>query len=267
MKFDIKRNMNPNTKHYSHEDLQLARTFSKKMYNEFSAFLKAVIVFGSTARQEDKNHGDIDIMIVVDDVSIVLTPALVETYRILTEKMISQVSTRLHIITLKLSAFWDYVRTSDPVAVNILRDGVALIDTGFFEPLQALLQRGRIRPTSESVWAYFSRAPRTLTNSRWHIIRATVDLYWAVIDSAHAALMKQGVVPPSPSHVGDMMKEVLVLKKLVDKKYVFVMDMFYKLMKQIDHREIKFITGQQYEQYRVQAEDFVNAMRAIVEKR
>lgn len=267
MKFDIKKNVNPNTKHYSHEDLQLARNFSKKMYDEFSGFLKSVIIFGSTARQEHPGKGDIDIMIIVDDVTTVLTPAIVETYRIITEKIITEVSTRLHVMTLKLTAFWDYVRNSDPVAVNILRDGVALIDTGFFEPLQGLLQRGRIRPTAEAIWTYFSRAPNTLNNSKWHIMQATVDLYWAVIDSAHAALMKQGVIPPSPKHVGEMIKEKLVKPGLVSKKCALTMDMFYKVMKQIEHREIKFVTGQQYDIYKKEAEEFVESMKKVVENR
>lgn len=266
MKFDMQRNINPNVKHYSHEDLQLARNFSKKMYDEFSAFLKAVIIFGSTARGES-NKGDIDIMIIVDDVSIVLNPAVVETYRIITEKLITEVSTRLHVITLKLTAFWDYVRNSDPVAVNILRDGIALVDTGFFEPLQGLLQRGRIRPTSEAVWSYFSRAPRTLVNSRWHLLQAVIDLYWAVIDSAHAALMKQGIVPPSPDHVGEMMQEKLVDTGMVKKRYADTMNLFYGLMKRITHREIKFISGEEYEEYRAQAEEFVNEMKRIVERK
>tara|TARA_Y100000034_G_scaffold44576_1_gene54700 strand:+ start:880 stop:1686 length:807 start_codon:yes stop_codon:yes gene_type:complete len=267
MKFDIKKNVNPNLKHYSHKDLQLARDFSKKMYNEFSFFLKAVIIFGSTARGEHEGKGDIDIMIIVDDVSTVLSPAIVETYRIITEKLITEVSTRLHVITLKLTAFWDYVRNSDPVAVNILRDGVALIDTGFFEPLQGLLQRGRIRPTAEAVWSYFSRAPRTLMNSRWHLSQATVDLYWAVIDAAHAALMTQHVIPPSPSHVAEMMNKELIQKGLVKKKYADIMNMFYRLMKQITHREIQHISGVQYEKYRKQAEDFVAVMRKVVESK
>ena len=259
--------MNPNTKHYSHKDMELAREFAKNMYKEFSFFLKAVIIFGSAARGQERGSGDVDIMIVVDDVSTLLSPEIVETYRIITEKIIGKVSTRLHVITLKLTAFWDYIRNSDPVAVNILRDGVALIDTGFFEPLQALLQRGRIRPTGEAVWAYFSRAPRTLTNSRWHLSQATIDLYWAVIDSAHAALMKHNVIPPSPSHVANMMIETLVKKKLVKKKYADTMNFFYRLMKQITHREIKFISGHQYEKYRAQAEDFVKTMRKIVESK
>ena len=77
--------------------------------------------------------------------------------------------------------------------------------------------------------------------------------------------MKQGVVPPSPKHVGDMINEVLVRKGLVNKKYVNTMNNFYRLMKRISHREIKSISGQEYEKYRSQAVDFVNVMRKVVE--
>jgi len=79
-----------------------------------------------------------------------------------------------------LSSFWEYVRAGDPVVINILRDGLALVDSGFFDPLQALLFRGRIRPSQEAINNYYARAPTTLNNSMWHVLQATVDLYWAV---------------------------------------------------------------------------------------
>ena len=37
-------------------------------------------------------------------------------------------------------------------------------------------------------------------------MQACVDLYWAGIDAAHAALMAVGAMPPSPEHVPDMMQ-------------------------------------------------------------
>ena len=59
---------------------------------------------------------------------------------------------------MRFTSFWEYIRNGDPVGINILRDGVAIIDTGFFDPLQALLKKGRIRPTSESIWTYIDEA-------------------------------------------------------------------------------------------------------------
>jgi len=158
------------------------------------------------------------------------------------------------------------MRAGDPVGINILRDGVALIDSGFFEPLQALLKKGKIRPTSESIWTYYIRAPNTLHNSKWHLLQATLDMYWAVIDAAHAALMKHGEIPPTPEHVADLLEQKLVKKKLLEHKYVLIMRHFYKIMKGIVHREIKEIKGSDYDKYYKTAEDFVKRMREFVEE-
>ena len=146
----------------------------------------------------------------------------------------------------------------------MLRDGVALIDSGFFKPLQVLLRRGKIRPSEESIWTYYVRAPSTLHNAKWHIMQATVDLYWAVIDSAHAALMKHGEIPPSPDHVADLLESKLVKNKLLEKKYVTMMRNFYKLSKMITHRQISEIKGAQFDKYHKDASDFVGRMKRYI---
>ncbi len=266
MKFDIKRKRNPNIVKYPNEDLNLARSFAKRMKNEFGDFVKAIALFGSAARKTPvSGKGDVDVLVVVDDLSMRMTREVMESYRIITERIIGNVSTRLHITSLTLTSFWEYARAGDPVAINILRDGIPLIDIGFFEPLQALLIQGRIKPTLESVWVYFGRAPRTLTNSKWHILQATLDLYWAVIDAAHAALMHIGATPPSPEHASEMLEKHLVKEHKLEHKYALTMQKFYKLMKGITHRDIKDITGQEYERYYKEAEAFVNRMQKFIE--
>ncbi len=266
MDFKISRVENPNIQRYKKDELNLAYQFSKKIYDEFGTFLKAVILFGSAARKE-QTKGDIDILVIIDDTAVTMSAELVETYRIIIEKVIAQISTKLHVTSLKLTSFWEYVRAGDPVAINILREGVALLDTGFFDPLRTLLARGRIRPSPESVWTYFARAPRTLHNAKWHILQATIDLYWAVIDAAHAALMEIGEVPPSPDHVAEMIEKRLVKEKKVPKKYVNIMNNFYELQKKIMHREIKEISAVQFERCYKEAEDFVNKMESLIVKK
>jgi uncharacterized protein (UPF0332 family) len=151
--------------------------------------------------------------------------------------------------------------------MNILRDGVALLDTGFFEPLRALLVRGRIRPSPEAIWTYFARAPRTVHNAQWHLMQAVIDLYWAVIDSAHAALMKLGVTPPSPDHVAEMLEEKLVKQKLIGKRYSQIMSRFYKLQKDILYRNVKEISGKEFDSYLADAKDFVKEMEKVINRK
>ena len=267
MKINIDRKVNPNLELYKKQDLDIAYSFTKDMHAELGNFLKAVVLFGSSARRARPPEGDLDILIVVDDLSMNFTQDLTEAYRIIVQKLIAKNSTRLHVTSLRFSSFWEYIRNGDPIAINILRDGVPLIDTGFFEPLQVLLRKGRIRPTEEAIWTYYMRSPNTLHNSKWHLLQATIDLYWSVIDAAHAALMKYGEIPPSPDHVADLLQEKLVKNKLLEQHYVTMMRNFYRLSKMITHRELTEIKGEEFDRYYKHAEEFVQRMRKFIDER
>lgn len=267
MEFKIEPVERFKVKQYPEEDYRIASDFAKKVYKEFGAFIKAIVLFGSAARRKGTEKSDVDVLVVVNDLTLTLSPEVVETYRVIMEKMISGEPTgRVHLTTLRFTNFWEFAMNGDPIVINILRDGIALLDTGFFDPLQALLFQGRIRPSYESIWTYQSRANNTIHNSKWHILQATLDLYWAVIDSAHAALMKIGEIPPSPTHVADMLREKLMLeKKLIGSKEVDTMQMFFELSKKIVKREIKEVSGSQFDDYHKRASHFVQIMKAIVE--
>lgn len=267
MKVNLDRKVNPNIEKYRKEDLDIAYEFAKEIHKELENFIKAVVIFGSTARGIEKPASDIDVLVVIDDVSIHLSRELIETYRLIVERLVVKISPRLHITTIRFTSFWDYIRNGDPIGINILRDGVALIDSGFFEPLQNLLRLGKIRPSEEAIWTYFIRAPNTMHNSKWHLLQATVDLYWAVIDAAHAALMSQGETPPTPRHVADMLQEKLVKRRLLEAKYVAIMKNFYNLSKKIIKREIKEIKGKDYDRYYKEAEMFIKRMREFIKSK
>src|SRR3989338_7623276 len=102
MDFVQKHILPPTVQHYKHDEIELAREFSKKVLRETGGIVREVILFGETARSPEKAH-DIDILIVVDDVTMQLTPELTQTYRIIIEKIILSTSTRLHVMTLKLT--------------------------------------------------------------------------------------------------------------------------------------------------------------------
>ena len=266
MEFKVIRKENENLYKYPTEDLQLAHQFAQQLKVELGDFLMGVVVFGSTARKDTSTYSDIDVLVLSDDTSFELTEELTEGYRLIVENVIARVTTKLHVTSMTFTSFWEYAKAGDPVIVNILRDGYPLIDKGFFYPLQRLLKRGRIRPSEESVWRYFGRSPMTLLNSRWHVLQGTLDLYWAVIDAAHAALMRKDQVPPTPEHVADMLDTIYVKKKLLEPKYVDTMRRFYTLSKKITHREIKEMKGPEYELWYKDADDFVKRMKLLIEK-
>ncbi len=264
MKFKIERKEKKTTEH-TQEELNTARKFSQSMYKEFGEFIRAVVLFGGESR---KNKRDIDLLIILDDVRVKFTQDLVETYRIILEKTANDIDPkRLHIQSMKFTSFWEYIRVGDPVATNILRYGTSLVDTGFFDPLQALLDQGRIRPSEESIHTYFVLAPADISRSKQHLLGATVDLYWAVINSAHAALMKYGEVPPTPSHAAELIRKTLVKKRILSQKSASTMQQMYKTFKGITDRNIKEVTGKQYDQYRKDTEAFVNEIKKYLERK
>ena len=273
MDFKIENRHKQNIIKYSKDDLDIAYEFSKEASKELKNLLKAIVLFGSTARKytaenpSTEKSQDVDIMLVIDDVSIQITEEVAQAYRLIVEKIVFKISKRLHVTSLKFTNFWEYVRAGDPIAINILRDGVALIDTGFFYPLQLLLYEGRIRPSPEAIQNYMGMAPQTLRNSKQHILQATLDLYWAVIDAGHAALMSINEIPPSPSHVGDLMEEKLVKPGLIRKQHAVTMRQFYALGKSIMHGELINISGDQYDAYYREAHNFVMEMKNFIERK
>jgi len=266
MEFKIQRKENENIHKYPTENLKIAQKFADLLEKELQNFLLGVVAFGSSTRRQTTEMSDIDVLVITDDVKTIITEAFIEGYRIVIDNLVRKVSLKLHITSMTFTSFWEHVKSGDPVVVNILRDGVPLYDKGFFEPLQLLLKQGRVRPSEESIWRYYGRSPKTLLNSRWHVLQATLDLYWAVIDAAHAALMRKNILPPTPEHVADLLEKVYVKHKLLEKKYADTMRRFYKLSKLITHREIKQIKGQEYEHYYKEAEAFVRRMKKLVEK-
>ena len=274
MEFRVEQRKHPNLPKYPTEDLDLARRFAVEIQKELKDFLKTMVMFGSTARnlhvreaKQSMYERDIDVLMILNDLTMIATDEVIQAYRIIVEKTAGRVSKRLHINTLKLTTFWDYVRVGDPIVYNMLRDGIPLYDTGFFEPLQYLLFQGRIRPTKEAMWTYYARAPSTLLNADWHVLQGTLDLYWAVIDSAHAALIKVGEIPPTPEHVADLIHAKLVKPGIVAKRYGEIMRTFYELSKKITHREVVRISGEEYEHYLKLAKEFVAQMKRVIEGR
>ena len=269
MNFKVhKRASGPKHSKYTRSEIDIAYEFSKQAWHEFDKFLRSIVLFGSSVRAGKHNpKSDIDILLIVDDVSFIMTPEVVETYKLITEKIILKTSKRLHITTLKFTSFYEYIRIGDPIGINILRDGVALIDTGFFSPLQILLAQGRIRPTKEAIVSYYSRVPQTLHNSKWHIMQGVLDLYWAGIDASHAALMKMGVMPENPSRISKLIDEHLVSKGLVSKRCVNIMKELYSISKKILHRDTKELTGKQYDKLQKDTTFLVSEMKKCILKK
>jgi len=248
------------------QSLKVARKFTDEILKELKGFVKCIVFFGSGARGlKSRKLGDIDLLVIFDDLPENYNPDIIKSYILITSKIAKKVSPNIHITHMPLTEFWNYTRNGDPIAMNIIREGIPTFDPGFFQPVKALLRRGYVKPSNESIILYSLRSPASIESSDWRILQATIDLYWAVIDSAHAALMKKGHVPVSPDHVSDLLDKEFVQQGNLDKSYSLTMANFFKLQQLINQRKIRQISGQEYERYYQQAQSFIASMRKIIE--
>ncbi len=213
-------------KQISHEDVLTrvhhAQEAAGALMKAFTPLIKAIIYIGSTARREAKAGSDIDLLIILDD-TLPLERDILDAYKLEAERLVKQAAERgekLHLTTLRLTAFWEMLRAGDPVLLTMLRDGYALIDTGFFDPLKRLLEMGRIRPSPEAVAAYAMRAVQSLGYAEASLQRVVRDAAWAVVNAAHAYLMSQGVKPLLPREIPGMLEEKVSFLTVKEKQVI-----------------------------------------------
>lgn len=248
---------------------EIAMDFGTKIYQKFEKAIKAVVLFGSTARKTQVAGSDIDLIIIVDDASIRWDTELIMWYREELDKMLryNPYIKSLHINTVKLTTWWEDLLKGDPVVINVLRYGEAMIDLGgFFNPLKALLMQGKIRSTPESIYGALQRAPMHLVRSKNAELQALESLYWSMVDSAHAALMAANISPPSPEHIGPALKENFSLPGRLKPKYVAWFNELHFLHKKVNHGEIEDLKGVQIDDWQKRAEEFLQVMTLLTKE-
>ena len=247
----------------------IAFDFAVKVHKKFDHLIKASILFGSQAKDKATQDSDIDIILIIDDAAIQWDMELIAWYREELGKLIAEQSynKELHINTVKLTTWWDDLIEGDPVVLNIVRYGQTLVDSGgFFAPLKALLVQGKIRATPEAVYNALQRATTHLARSKISLLNSIEGVYWTMIDSAQAALITAGHMPPSPEHVPHYLYTTFVEKKMIKQERVEQLKQIFFLHKQILHQKIKEVKGSDIERWQSIAEDFLIDMTNVIDK-
>ncbi len=251
------------------KETDIAMDFATKVYQKFNKTVKSVVLFGSATKQTQSAGSDIDIMILIDDVSIRWDPELITWYREELNKILkaNPYEKNLHINTVKLSTWWEDLLRGDPVVINMIRSGETMIDFGgFFEPLKYLLTKGKIKSTPEAIYSCLQRAPVHIARSRASELGSIEGLFWAMVDSAHAALIAANISPASPEHVPVDLKEVFVNTGKLKMKYVIWYRDLLILHKKIIHGEISDLKGVEIDEWQDRTEEFLKTMAELVKE-
>ena len=249
------------------DEHDIAMDFAINVYKKFNKIVKSIVLFGSNVKQNKTAGSDIDIIIIIDDVAVRWDSDLVTWYREELDKILraNPYKRDLHINTVKLSTWWEDLMRGEPVVLNILRYGEAMIDlAGFFEPLKYLLINGKIKPSPEAIYTCLQRAPQHLARSRVSELNSIEGLYWAMVDSAHAALISANIVPPSPEHIPIKLKETFVDPGKLKMDYVKLYRELLVLHKQIAHGETTDLKGVEIDKWQKSTRNFMDTMAQLV---
>ncbi len=112
-----------------------------------------------------------------------------------------------------------------------------------------------------------------MNSSRFHLddysilkLNAINELYWAAIESAHAALMTVGSTPASPGNMMGEMRAKLVGKSLATEDDVKTFEGLYEEMKKIVHKQKVEESADEMRYWKEKTTKFVETMKRITDK-
>jgi len=232
--------------------LKVAELHRNMVVKKFEKYVVSYIAVGSLFRG-DAAPNDIDVAIVIDDTDV-KSMSRFELRDRLRGIIINYgydagrqtgVKADFHIQTYILTDFWENLKDANPVIFTMLRDGVPLYDRGVFMPWKLLLQMGRIKPSPEAIDMNMDVGDKLLDRTKHKLLSVVgEDLFYAVMNPTQAALMLYGIPPPTPKEAVKLMEEIYVKKeKMLEKKYVDILEKIRSTFKDIEHKRLKEVSG------------------------
>ena len=247
------------------EVFKKAEKFKKECLKKYKDLIKTVFIFGSYLRDDFTEKSDLDVLVLLDDTKMRITEDFKEMVTDELYKIAKKIDERLHLQPAwTVTEFWDMVRMNHPLLLTILRDGWALYDQGFFIPMKKLLERGKIPGSLEATELLMASAPQKIERAkRVKLYQISEDCYYAMLNSTQAVLMYLGKQVPDPKNTPKAMKEYLVDTKLLPKSYLSLMEEVIKFRKDVEHKKIKSISGEEVDKWIKKAERYVKKMESI----
>jgi len=244
----------------------VVKEFSKKILDKFGPIVKAIIVWGSTARDQFRCESDIDLVILIDDTKKGFNNEIREKIDEFISEAASKVDEKLSPQPVwTITEFMRMVKNYAPLAYALLKDGIPVYDTGFFVTNKNLLEMGEMPATPEASERRMESVPKRLLRAKqaklWLIAE---DLYYAMIGAEEAVMMYLGRGPPDPINAAQACREYLVKTGLIEEKYANLLDEVVKFRKDVEHRKISEIKGEEVDKYLEKGEEFVERMKKLL---
>lgn len=250
--------------------LKSSNEFKQKILNLFKDYIKAVVIFGSFLRGEGTGKSDVDVYIIFDDTKMPLKKFDEIRSKVDDDifKLAGETDPRLHVQpVIALTEFWDGIRTAHPLFYNIVREGYAIHDTGFFIPMRKLLEFGKFPATIEAAEQRFEGVPKRISRVKnVKTLMVAEDLYYAFTDGAQAVLMYIGIPPPPPKALARETRKHLVDTGLLEEEFAKMIEDVMVFRKAVEHKEMKDISGQELDEWIKKTEKYVERMEKLLDQ-
>jgi len=253
--------------------IKIAEIHKNMVLKKFEKYIVSYVLAGSLVQGKATKTSDIDVWVVIDDTDVkkMTRAELKDKLRAIIIGMgieageITQIRNKLNIQVYILTDFWDSLKEANPIIFTLLRDGVPFYDRGIFMPWKQLLRMGKIKPSAEAIDMFMNAGEQML--KRVHLKLKDVgmeDIYYAILTPSQAALMLHGVPPPAPKETAQLMKEIFVQKeKLLEEKYVKILEKNIEIRKEIEHGTKKELTGKEVDELLKDGEKYLKRIKRL----
>lgn len=244
------------------QKLDIVRNFSSKILEKYDDRIKSIIMFGEPLVDVSEAGRDIDVFVVIDDVTQPLSPEELEKIESSFDEISDEVSEQLSVQSpYTLTNFWDEARRCTPIVYNMIRTGIPAYDSGFFVPIKRLLEQGRIPLTPEQIYKMIEDVPRKIQRAETvKLLMLAEDCYYAILNMSQAVLMLMDIEPPPPSKAYARVKKHLVEKKLLDPEYAEYIKEIYEIRKKIERKELLDVSGAFIDEWIEKSRKFLEEM-------
>ncbi len=238
--------------------IKIAEVHKTMVLKKFEKYIVSYVLAGSLVQGKATPSSDIDVWIVIDDTDVkkMTRAELKDKLRAIIIGMgieageLTGIKNKINIQVYILTDFWDSLREANPVIFTLLRDGVPFFDRGIFMPWKQLLKMGKIKPSAEAIDMFMGSGEQMIRRVQLKLNEIGMeDIYYALLTPSQAALMLYGVAPPSPKETGALMRQIFVHKeKLLEEKFVKILEKAVETRKAIEHGTKKELTGKELDE-------------------
>ncbi|MFH1642834.1 MAG: nucleotidyltransferase domain-containing protein [Nanoarchaeota archaeon] len=253
--------------------IKIAEVHKNMVLKKFERYIVSYVLAGSLVQGRATKTSDIDVWIVIDDTDVkrMTRAELKDKLRAIIIGMgieageITQIKNKINIQVYILTDFWDSLKEANPIIFTLLRDGVPFYDRGIFMPWKQLLRMGKIKPSAEAIDMFMASGEQMLRRVKNELKNIGMeDIYYSILTPSQAALMLYGVPPPAPRETGEQMKEIFVKKeKLLEAKYVDILEKNIDIRKDIEHGIKKELTGKEVDELLKSAEEYLKRIKRL----